>query len=82
MTCCQKAIREAQSKMLRCIFFIIVILLSTKAAASPYKRAEVAERRARIMRNGNINNRYPKKFQVEWFIVNNKAYMGLRFRGF
>ena len=69
--------------MLKCFIFIILLFISTKTcAAKPYKNNAVAERRARIMRNGNINNHYPKKFQVEWFVVNNKAYMGIRFRGF
>ena len=43
------------------------------------KREIVQERRDRIMRNGNIQNTYPKKFRIEWFLVNNKAYMGIIF---
>ena len=43
------------------------------------KRAIVQERRDKILRNGNIENVYPKKFRIDWFLVNNKAYMGIIF---
>lgn len=43
------------------------------------KKAVVQERRERILRNGNIENVYPKKFRIDWFLVNNKAYMGIIF---
>ncbi len=33
------------------------------------------------MNNGNIQNVYPKRFNIDWFVVNNKAYMGIFFNG-
>ena len=43
------------------------------------KRKMVQQRREKILRNGNIDNFYPKKFKVEWFLVNNRAHMGIIF---
>lgn len=45
------------------------------------RREQVQQRRDRIMQNGNIQNVYPKKFNIDWFVVNNRAYMGIFFNG-
>ena len=70
------------------ILIIVVVLLLFSAASdvsgkstkfTKDRRAQVQQRRERILSNGNINNIYPKRFRVEWFIVNNKAQMGIIF---
>lgn len=43
------------------------------------RRAQVQQRRDRILQKGNIDSVYPKKFRIEWFIVNNRAQMGIIF---
>tara|TARA_R100001509_G_scaffold142403_1_gene97781 strand:+ start:367 stop:588 length:222 start_codon:yes stop_codon:yes gene_type:complete len=66
--------------MIKYILFLIMVLFACNAAdGNPYKREAVAQRRQRIMRNGNIDNFYAKSFNIEWFVVNNKAYMGIVF---
>ena len=42
------------------------------------KKAQIQQRRQRILHNGNINNFYPKAFKVEWIIINNRAYLVFR----
>lgn len=42
------------------------------------QREAVQARRNRILQNGNVNNFYPKSFKIDWFIVNNKAYMAIQ----
>ena len=62
--------------MLRFFIFALFLFLSTNVcAANPYKSEAIAQRRARIMRNGNIQNVYPKPFNVRWILLNNRAYM-------
>ena len=39
------------------------------------KKAQVQQRRQRILQNGNINNFYPPAYKVRWIIINNKAYL-------
>lgn len=53
----------------------------TQAQAQKNKRDAVQARRDRILKNGNINNFYPKRFRVDWIIINNKAYMALQWGG-
>ena len=54
---------------------------SSKAQAQKNKRDVIQARRDRILKNGNINNFYPKRFRVDWIIINNKAYMALQWGG-
>ncbi len=68
------------------ILFIMLFLLISSAEGrstvfTKQRREQVQQRREKILKSGNIENAYPKKFNVDWFIVNNKAYMGIFFRG-
>ena len=67
------------------LFIILSLFASTAVGGSTVftkdRRAQVQQRRSRIMNNGNIQNVYPKRFNIDWFVVNNRAYMGIFFNG-
>ena len=48
---------------------------SVSRSSSVSRKELVKQRRERIMRNGNINNFYPKPFSVRWVIINNRSYL-------
>ena len=71
--------------MKKAFLAILIILIFTNVAFgrstrfTKERKAQVQQRRDRIMQNGNIDNIYPRQFNVEWFVANNKAYMGIFF---
>ena len=66
---------------MKAVLFILILFFAGDvfAANKPknYRRSEVQKRRDRIMHNGNIENFYPKRFSIDWIVVNNRSYMGV-----
>lgn len=66
---------------MKAVLFILILLFATDVAAANKpknsRRAEVQKRRERILHNGNIDNFYPKRFSIDWIVVNNRSYMGI-----
>lgn len=71
--------------MKRLIFLIVLVMCTSNAFGrstrfTKERREQVQQRREQILNNGNIEKVYPKRFKIDWFIVNNRAYMGIFFR--
>ena len=65
---------------MKAVLFILILLFAGDVfAAKPQnsRRAEVQKRRERIMHTGNIENFYPKRFKIDWIVINNRSYMGI-----
>ena len=66
---------------MKAVLFILILLFAGDVCAANKpknsRRAEVQKRRDRIMHNGNIENFYPKRFNIDWIVINNRSYMGI-----
>lgn len=65
------------------LFLLVILILCTSSSLAKStvftkeRRAQIQQRRERVLKNGDIKTVYPRKFKIDWFVVNNRAYMGI-----
>ena len=65
------------------LLLLIIMILSTSSVLArstvftKERRAQIQQRRERVLKSGDIKTVYPKRFKIDWFVVNNRAHMGI-----